>query len=80
MSARDDADRRDVDRRVLLFVVGAIAAASMYPIVSPLDGADPAKPQHFGVVAVGVSITYAVLAVLALLDGWSRRHAGRRDG
>ena len=72
-----DGRREPVDRRLLLFLFGAVASIAMYPVVAPLDTADPAKPQHFGAVAIGVSVTYVVLMILSALDGRSRR-AGRR--
>lgn len=66
-----------MDRRVMLFVIGAIAAASMYPLVSPLDTADPAKPQHFGVTVIVVVIVYCVLAILFTLDNIAKRSRRR---
>ncbi len=66
-----------MDRRVMLLVVGAIAAAAMYPLVSPLDTADPAKPQHFGLTVIVVVIVYATLAILFLLENMSKRRHQR---
>jgi hypothetical protein len=66
-----------MDRRILLFVIGAIAAGAMYPLVSPLDTADPAKPQHFGITVIVVVIVYCVLALLFLLENMSKRSRRR---
>jgi hypothetical protein len=66
-----------MDRRVMLFVIGAIAAGAMYPLVSPLDNADPAKPQHFGLTVIVVVIVYCVLAILFTLENISKRSRRR---
>ncbi len=62
-----------MDRRIMLFLYAGLASLLMYPVVSPLDSADPSKPQHFGWVALGLAITYAVLVFLLLLERMSRR-------
>lgn len=66
-----------MDRRVLLFVGGAIAAAAMYPVVAPLDTADPSKPQHYGLTVLVVVGVYALLALLFLLENLSKRRHRR---
>lgn len=66
-----------MDRRVGLLLGGAIAAAAMYPLVSPLDTADPAKPQHYGLTVIVVVIVYLVLAALFLLENLSKRRQQR---
>ncbi len=38
----------------MLLIIGAIAAGAMYPVVAPLDTADPSKPQHFGLTVMTV--------------------------
>lgn len=66
-----------MDRRITLLIVGAIAAAAMYPVVAPLDTADPAKPQHFGLTVLVVVIVYSVLALLFMLENLSKRRRRR---
>jgi len=66
-----------MDRRVMLLILGAIAAGAMYPLVSPLDHADPAKPQHYGVTVLVVVAVYAVLAILFMLENLSKRRHRR---
>jgi hypothetical protein len=62
-----------MDRRVMLFIIGAIAAAAMYPVVAPLDAEDPSNPQHFGITVLVVVMVYAILALLFLLENISKR-------
>ena len=52
-----------MDRRALFFLVAAAAAGAMYPLA----------PADLRWVSVAVAATYVVLAVLAALDGWSRK-------
>lgn len=66
-----------MDRRIMLLVIGAIAAGAMYPVVSPLDTADPARPQHFGLTVIVVVIVYCVLAILFTLENISKRSRRR---
>ena len=66
-----------MDRRIMLLVIGAIAAGAMYPVVAPLDTADPAKPQHFGMTVIVVVIVYCVLALLFMLENLSKRRHRR---
>jgi len=66
-----------MDRRITLLVIGALAAGAMYPLVSPLDTADPAKPQHFGLTVIIVVIVYCVLAILFMLENISKRSRRR---
>ena len=66
-----------MDRRVMLFVGGALAAGAMYPLVAPLDTADPAKPQHYGLTVLVVVGVYALLAILFLLENISKRRHRR---
>ena len=66
-----------MDRRIMLLVIGAIAAGAMYPLVSPLDTADPAKPQHFGLTVLIVVIVYCTLALLFTLENISKRRRRR---
>lgn len=61
----------------MLLVIGAIAAASMYPVVAPLDDIDPAKPQHFGLTVIVVVIVYSVLAILFTLENISKKSRRR---
>ena len=49
----------------------------MYPVVAPLDTADPSKPQHFGLTVMIVVIVYCVLAILFTLDNISKRSRRR---
>ena len=68
-------------RRIALAAQGfdalAIAAGAMYPVVAPLDTADPSKPQHFGLTVMIVVIVYCVLAILFTLDNISKRSRRR---
>lgn len=66
-----------MDRRVMLLVLGAIAAGAMYPVIAPLDHADPAKPQHYGTTVLVVVAVYALLAVLFMLENLSKRRHRR---
>lgn len=66
-----------MDRRIGLLITGALAAAAMYPVVAPLDTADPANPQHFGLTVLIVVITYATLAILFTLEKISKRRHRR---
>ncbi len=66
-----------MDRRIMLLVLGALAAGAMYPVVAPLDTADPAKPQHYGLTVLVVVIVYAVLAILFTLENISKKRHRR---
>ena len=66
-----------MDRRIMLLVLGALAAGAMYPVVAPLDTADPAKPQHYGLTVLVVVIVYAVLAILFTLETISKKRHRR---
>ena len=66
-----------MDRRIMLLVLGALAAGAMYPVVAPLDTADPAKPQHYGLTVLVVVIVYAVLAILYTLENISKKRHRR---
>ena len=66
-----------MDRRIMLLVLGAIAAGAMYPVVAPLDTADPAKSQHYGLTVLVVVIVYAVLAILFTLENISKKRHRR---
>ncbi|HNI34962.1 MAG TPA: hypothetical protein PLV93_06150 [Microthrixaceae bacterium] len=61
----------------MLLVLGALAAGAMYPVVAPLDTADPAKPQHYGLTVLVVVIVYAVLAILFTLENISKKRHRR---
>ena len=58
-----------MDRRALFFLIAALAAGAMYPLA----------PVDLRWVSLGVASTYVVLAVLAALDGWSRKRYHRDD-
>lgn len=62
-----------MDRRIVLFFVGGLVSLAMYPVVSPLDSANPAKPEHYGAFTVVLAAVYGVLVVILLLEGMSRR-------
>ena len=51
-----------MDRRVLFFLVAAVACAVLYP----------AAPTDFRWVTLAVAAVYVGLALLAALDAWSR--------
>ena len=52
-----------IGRRPVFFAVVAIACLALLP----------PTPEEFRWVALVVGITYTVLALLSLLDSWSRR-------
>ena len=57
-----------MDRRVGFFLIAAVASGLMTFVA----------PDDYRYIAIGVSVTYVVLAVLAWLDLVSRRTSGRR--